>query len=353
VEVPRPQIRTWFEKLGLGFLREDQDAAVWAIPSWRADLEREVDLIEEIARLHGLAAIPARLNYGVAPESPADAAQDRTNRLRRLLAARGWDECLSDSLVPAAWAEGPEAIALANPLNEDYARLRTNLERSLLAAAARNLTRGNRALRLFEIDHVFARQADRVEEPLRLGLLVAGEAQTEAWHQPGRPADFFDLKGTLDFLEQAFGFVPADIRKAGPVAPSLLRGHEIKSAVFFAEIALDRWLAAAPPPHLFQPLATFPEVRRDLAVVVAETTPHADVLRAITDAGVPNLAEVRLFDVFTDPTGEKVAAGRKSLAYALTYRAPDRTLTEREVAGWQDQIRGRLLEKLACNFRDA
>jgi phenylalanyl-tRNA synthetase beta chain len=331
----------------------------WQPPTFRHDLSREIDLIEEIARLHGLDAIPSRLTTGLHPETDADRAHARLLRLRRVLAALGWDECVTDALIERSFAtaepddaQGGRVLEMANPLSELQTHLRPALRPSLLQVAARNLARGVAQLRLFEIGRVYEKQGDSTREPLRLGLLVAGLAEDAAWYQGERAADYFDLKGIIDFIEESMDINDKDVIYFEEVPINVLKSHGIKARIFFAEIDLQQWLSRAPQPERYRPVPLFPAIRRDVAVVVEKAMPETKVEATIHQAKAPNLEKVHLFDLFLDPKGEKIAAGQKSLAYALTYRAADRTLTEREVNDAHSLVRNKLVADLACTFRE-
>jgi phenylalanyl-tRNA synthetase beta chain len=342
----------WLTGLGLTPVSTDSAASQWKIPTFRSDLYREVDLIEEVARLHGLDLLPSRMNFGLNHESDADLHYNKLRALRKTLAARGWDECVTDVLVEAKLAEGDEAVSLTNPLNEQYTRLRTSLKSTLLAVAARNLSRGVARLQLFEVGRVYLKQHGNIAEPLRLGLLVAGEIDSAAWYQPERKADLFDLKGAVDFLSHELGFPAKALLEAGKVAAAELKLHGIKTPVFYAEFVIDKWVAASVPHSKFEPIAQFPAMRRDIAVVIPRDLPQEKVGEAIRSTKIAELQSIDLFDIFLDDKGEKIPADKKSLAYALTYRSSSRTLTEREVNAWHDQVRKTLQTALGCSFRD-
>ncbi|HEV3273175.1 MAG TPA: phenylalanine--tRNA ligase subunit beta [Candidatus Methylacidiphilales bacterium] len=325
---------------------------IWQPPSFRADLSREIDLIEELTRLHGLDAVPPRLVTGLHPETDADRAHDRLLRLRRALALRGWDECVTDALIERRFAAAADSVEIANPLSELQTHLRPALKTSLLQVAAKNLARGVAQLRLFEIGRVYQKRDQSTHEPLRLALLAAGLAHDTAWYRGERSADYFDLSGTIDFLLKNTGINVKDIVESGQITSSNLKIHSIKIPLYYAEIALDPFLARNPQPERYQPVPAFPPVRRDLAVVVPKSVPQARVEAAIRATAAPNLESVRLFDLFLDPKGEKIPPDHKSLAYALTYRAPDRTLTEREVNDAHDLLRKKLASALSCTFRE-
>jgi phenylalanyl-tRNA synthetase beta chain len=352
IEIPVAKVREQLTQLGCTEISGDKMATVWQTPTFRDDLAREVDLIEELARLHGLAGIPSRLVTAPQPESAADFAHDRLSRLRHLLADRGWDECVTDALVEHRFASGDKALALANPLSEIQTHLRPSLRASLLQVSSRNLARGVSQLRLFEVGPVYEKQGAGTAEPLHLGLLVAGVGDAAAWDRAERAADYFDLSGTVRLLEDRLGFVPDDCIGIARVDDADAKTHGIKAPVFYAEFSLDAWLKRAPQPERYSAVTAFPPVRRDLAVVVAATLPQERVQEVIRAAQAPNLETVQLFDLFRDKKGGKIGADQKSLAYALTYRAADRTLVEKEVNEAHELVRQKLAAELGCTFRD-
>jgi phenylalanyl-tRNA synthetase beta chain len=352
IEISPATVKDHLTRLGCMEISGSEDVTVWKPPTFRDDLAREVDLIEELARLHGLEGVPARLVTGLNPESAADQAHDRTCRLRRLLADRGWDECVTDALIERRFATGERALALANPLSELQTHLRPSLKASLLQVAAKNLAKGVTQLRLFEVSRVYEKQGKDTSEPLRLGLVIAGSGESASWHDAERPADYFDLSGVVRLLLDRAGLVEADVLESGKLEAGEARLHGFKIPVFYAEFDLQAWLARAPQPERYQPVSAFPPVRRDLAVVVPAATPNGRVEEVIRSAQAPHLETVQLFDFFRDKKGEKIAADQKSLAYALTYRAPDRTLVEREVKEAHDLVRKKLVAELGCSFRE-
>jgi phenylalanyl-tRNA synthetase beta chain len=352
VHVPFDVIESQLMRLGCKKLSPHSNGeSTWQPPTFRHDLAREVDLIEEIARLHGLDGVPSRLVTGAQRESEADRVHLRLSRLRHALAARGWDECVTDALIERRFA-GDTSVEMANPLSELQTHLRPSLKTPLLQVAAKNLARGVAQLRLFEVGRVYEKKDGTTSEPLRVGLVISGIAQDAAWYQPERSSDFFDLSGVVEFLTQSLGLMENDVLESGQVAAADLKLHGIKVPVFYAEIALDAWLARTPQPERYKPVPAFPPIRRDVAIVLPKSVPAAQVEATIRATKAPNLESVRLFDLFRDAKGEKIAADQKSLAYALTYRAADRTLTEKEVNEAHDLVRKKLIADLACTFRE-
>lgn len=339
-------------RLGCEKISTSGNETIWQPPTFRDDLAREVDLIEEIARLYGLDGVPARLVTGLHPETDADRAHQRLVRLRRALASRGWDECVTDALIERQFAIADTAIEMANPLSELQTHLRPTLKTSLLQVAAKNLARGVAQLRLFEVGRVFEKRDQSTHEPLHLGLLVAGLGAEATWYDSERLSDYYDLSGIVEFLAKNININVKDIIESAQLSASDLKIHGIKVPVYYAEITLEAWLSRVPQPERYQPVPTFPPVRRDLAVVLPKVVPQAKVEEVIREAKAPNLESVRLFDLFRDLKGEKIPADHKSLAYALTYRAGDHTLTEKEVNEAHELVRKKLTADLACTFRE-
>ena len=355
VHVPFDVIEEQLEQLGCEKLSPHADGeSIWQPPTFRHDLAREVDLIEEIARLHGLEGVPARLWTGLHRETDADRAHTRLSRLRHALAVRGWHECVTDALIERKFgpADGSKAIEMANPLSELQTHLRPSLKAPLLQVAAKNLARGVAQLRLFEVGRVYEKKGTATDEPLRLGLLISGQGQDAAWYQAERQSDFFDLRGVIQFLEESTGINDKDVLEMSQIKPDELKIHGIKVPVYYAEIALDGWLTRTPQPERYEPVPAFPPIRRDVAVVLPKSIPAEKVEATIRAAKAPNLESVHLFDLFRDPKGEKIGADQKSLAYALTYRASDRTLTEKEVNEAHNIVRQKLVAELGCTFRE-
>jgi phenylalanyl-tRNA synthetase beta chain len=353
VHLPFDVIEDQLSELGCTKLAPPNDTdSAWQPPTFRHDLLREVDLIEEIARLHGLEAVPSRLATGLHRETDADRAHRRLARLRHALAIRGWDECVTDALIERKFAAADTAVEMANPLSELQTHLRTSLKPSLLQVAAKNLARGVAQLRLFEVGRVYEKKASATEEPLHLGLVISGLAQDAAWYQPERTSDFFDLRGAIQFLQESVDIKDKEILELTQISPDELKVHGIKIPVYYAEIALDAWLTRTPQPERYKAVPAFPSIRRDVAIVLPKSVPADKVEATIRAAKAPNLESVHLFDRFLDPKGEKIPADQKSLAYALIYRSPEKTLTEKEVNEAHDLVRRRLIADLACTFRE-
>jgi phenylalanyl-tRNA synthetase beta chain len=258
---------------------------------------------------------------------------------------------VTDALIERRFAS-ENSVEMANPLSELQTHLRPSLKTPLLQVVAKNLARGASKLRLFEVGPVYAKKDGTTAEPLRLSLAISGIGEDATWYQPERASDYYDLSGVLDFLAKNLNINDKDILEAGQIVVAELKIHGIKIPVFYAEIVLDDWLGRAPQPERYKPVPAFPPIRRDVAIVLPKSVPAAQVETTIRAAKAPNLESIQLFDLFRDPKGEKIAADQKSLAYALTYRASDKTLTEKEVNEAHELVRKKLVADLACTFRE-
>lgn len=350
--------------------------ATFRIPSWRVDLKREVDLIEEIARLHGVDKIPATPPRGAIGSHPFDAVYDQIAEARRLLTGLGLNETQGQTLVARDDCRAAnDVVALANPLSADMDVLRPSLLPGLLNVLRHNASRKNHDLALFEIGRVFTGAGGRPKEERRLAIALSGARAAAFWSGADRDAtfDIHDLKGVLEeFLDQfglrgvtfagraeptAFFLESAAVQLGGKLAlgefgrllPALAKRCDLRDAVFLAELSLDQLLARRNPSRAFRPLPQFPAIRRDVAMLVAENVTHEAVLAAVKKAKPANLESAELFDVFR---GNNVPAGQKSVAYAFTYRHAERTLTDAEVNAAHDRLVAQLKQGLQATVRD-
>ncbi|VVM05019.1 phenylalanine--tRNA ligase subunit beta [Methylacidimicrobium tartarophylax] len=350
-ELPPPgEVEGILGRLGLQLVEKKENGWLWNIPSHRADLEGEADLVEEVIRMRGLAEVPPRVSVGWSEKSRDDRRWDRREAVRSALSARGWQECIS--LPFTALDPGEVGIELSNPASADLRFLRAELGTGLIEIARTNWAKGNRSLRLFESGRVVHRRRGQVVERERLAVLAAGGAEEPHWLTGERSLDFYDLKGLADFLEKSFAF-PKEARlrlESIPREEAAKRG--IDTEVFLLEYDLEPWLAQEETKVAFRPLPVYPPVRRDIAVVVDETVTHSEICRVVEASRLPCLEGLQLFDLFRDPTGARLPVGKKSLAYALTFRSRDRTLTDKEVNGWLGDVRA-ALQSQGWSLREA
>ncbi|MBV9998252.1 MAG: phenylalanine--tRNA ligase subunit beta [Verrucomicrobia bacterium] len=350
-----------------------RDDGTWQPPSYRPDLTREVDLIEEVCRLAGVNRIEGRVVGHATPSSAADHAHDDALALRRRLVAMGLFEARSLTFTDeAALTEtlGPETKVwrLKNPLLEEMRVLRPSLVPGLIRAAGRNFQRGAESVALFELGRVFHNDPEQ-EESTSVGVLMAGQRDAKRWNQDAREFDFFDLKSavntvagtpvTLERVEpnQLAGLLCRVRARSGEllgwcgqVRPSVAAGHDIRKNLFVAELAFRAGRLAKP--FVFRPLDRYPAITRDIAFLAPLGLEYGAVEQTLGEQPEPLLVDVQLFDVFTDPAGGRIPANQKSVALSLTYRAPDRTLTQEEVAEIHQRVKTRLANRLHVVFRE-
>ncbi len=346
----------------------------WEVPSYRQDLTREVDLIEEIARVIGLDRVPSRVQARFAPASATDRAYDRAMTLRRALVAAGLHEARSLTLVPeqpegvaALQGDAANLIRVKNPMIDEQVTLRPNLIHGLFKAVSHNIRAGAKAVRLFEIGRVYSRLAP--EEFSHAALVLTGPTSARNWRAgEGRDADLFDVKTVLaTALGAGTTFEPEPnpalalslvvkvagqpIGFAGQLWPAEARALDATSPVVFAELDLAA-LEGTAAARKYRDIPRFPATSRDIALLAPLNLAHEQIRKTLAAAQEPLLADVELFDVFTDPTGAKVPADKKSLAYSLTYRSAERTLTAEEVNAAHAKLKQRLTAELGVALRE-
>ena len=364
-------------RLGLTKLTD----GTWDIPSHRADLHRHIDLVEEIARVHGLDNVPSRLQGSFVPASDTDTAYDADMSLRRALAALGFHEAqtiklisetqLADALPLRPLLPG-DIIRVSLPLSEDHAVLRPSIVPGLVASAQRNLRQGAKALRFFELGRVFRNagggKAKDVESD-SLALLLAGSATPATWTSPERQADIYDTKAVIGslFPSCSIQFIPrdrdgfvlacdiqADGQNIGVFArllPSRERALDATAPIHVAELDLAKLRKLLGGKSAVDELPQFPGSTRDAAMELPAATANLQIEQAITKLKEPLLTGFECFDVFRDTSGEKLAADRKSVAYRFHYRAVDRTLKAEEIDTAHQKLLDALAKALPLKYR--
>ena len=347
-----------------------EGGATWQIPSHRRDLQRDIDLIEEIVRAHGVAQITGTDRSRFTASSKADKAHDLETELRLKLSARGLHEVRTSKLIPrsaAAFAEN--AIELRNPLSEDHVALRPSLIGGLLDVLARNVRGGAERVAIFELGRVFI--SAQATEERHLGVLLWGNSISEVhWRSNEKRAlDFFEVKGVLESVishELTFRRAQhpnlafcAEIQShdhklgfAGQLVAALASKLDAPGGVLVAEINVDVPLGAHGSTRTFREIGRFPAITRDIAMIVPEKLGNSEIVDVIQSTNEPWLERVQLFDLFGGGETGSIGAGRKSLAYTLTYRDKDRTLTSEEVTAAHAKIRERLQSELGAELRE-
>jgi phenylalanyl-tRNA synthetase beta chain len=348
---------------GLKKTKSTSKGGTWKIPSYRRDLQRDVDLVEEVVRAYGIDKIPGTTRGRFMPMSPADRSHDlETFFLRERLAGCGLSEVRTSKLISrSASALGEGAIELRNPLSEDHVALRPSLISGLLGVLERNIRAGAESVSIFEIGRAFIPPSGKEER--HLGILLWGNvASAPNWRsQAKRGLDLFDLKGALECVVPNLWFRPGkfpDLALAVEVWSGDQRigfGGQLSASkssapgsVLVAELHADLLLVKGEAEKKFRELDRFPSTTRDIAMMVPDEISHEKILRTIEEPREPLLESVELFDLFA----EQVGAARKSLAYRLTYRDRSRTLTSEEVNEVHARIREKLKRELGVTLRE-
>lgn len=356
------------------------------VPTRRGDITRDVDLIEEVARLYGYDNIPVTAIEGPTTAGGYTKPQALRRALRGMLVHGGWQETMGYSFIRSgaagkfpALGEGGHEVKLAMPMSEDRSVLRSSLLPGLLDMAQYNRNRKQEDLALFEIGTVFQGIDEKMLKQPRelpaLGLLLAGNRSAKRWNAPAEKVDFFDLKGALesvfDYLgiadrisyaaDEPQGFHPGrsasvflktpagDLRigTLGQLHPELQLEMDLDDT-YVAELQLAPLYGFAGETVNYRDLPRFPAMQRDIAVVVDANVESGALIAAIRQTAGELLESVEVFDVFT---GSKLGEGKKSVALSLTYRHKDRTLTDEEVTEVHDSVVAALEQTFAAELR--
>jgi phenylalanyl-tRNA synthetase beta chain len=378
-------VKQCLESIGLAVTAQagDKDIFTVNIPSFRPDLERDIDLIEEVARLHGYDKIPVTMPLGMVDATLPPARQRLQKQLRDMLVAAGFAETINYSFIGVNAVEKigladddvrRRQVPILNPLSEEQAVMRTSLVPSVLESVTRNLNYRSIDLRLFELRPVFlAAESEQTEERLSLVAVMTGRKDPEGWAQSGADVDFFDLKGVVEGFLSAFGLEQARFDATatqpylhpgkscalmmengtllgylGEVHPRTLAAFDIDQPVYLLDLDAEELLRHHVARRSFTPLSRFPDVSRDTALLVDEDTKAADILDVLRQNKAKTVEDLTLFDLYA---GQGIPQGKKSIGVRIRYRDMTKTLTEEEVGKAHDRMIRNLCEKLAAEIR--
>lgn len=377
-DIPRDFIEDTLRRLGCTVSEgESADTLTVVAPTFRPDLEREIDLYEEVLRLYGMDRIPATLPAGRKRVGSRSEAELKLDVINDTLRACGMNETMTYSFVEPGDIEKLRMdsaglglpVTLMNPLNADQSVMRQSIVPGLVRSVAYNQSRGVKNVQLYEIGTVFAAAEGRKKpkERKKVAGVLAGSMAETAWNRAEVPFDFFDGKGVLESLARElalpklrFKALSADeaphlqpgraaemlsggavIGWVGELHPLAVADFDATAPIVAFELDLNALVKASEPCRPYVDVPVFPAVDVDVAFVVDEEVTHERMVQCMNSAGGKLLESVQLFDVYRDE--ERVGAGKKSMAYALRYRAADRTLTGEEV----EKNHARLLTKVA------
>ena len=373
-----------FKGLGLGVKDIDNEKCVVTPPSFRLDIYREADLAEEVARIHGLDKIIPTPIKAVSGGTLVDDAYYKLEKINNELISLGLNECMNYSLihkdralVDAKFAES-DLKKLKNPLSLELACLRPSLLAQMLESVERNISRQNSELALFETGRAYcANEKLFPEERYEACILLTGRRHPERFSaEKDEILDFYDMKGIIEqwfemrkmnceiralqagITSKSANFVEGNaaeifvngkvIGEMGQIADSLIKGMRITHPLFAATVQLDSLISTPSSKIRYKGISHFPATSRDVAFIADNSLEHGKIMKTIRSAKLPNLESVELFDVFED---EKIGKNKKSMAYSLTFRNPERTLTDKEVNSSHEKLRAKLAKELSVELR--
>ena len=375
LEIPPAKVKKILGSLGLKVKKASKDDMKMETPPFRQDLNVEIDIIEEVARIYGYSRIPSTIPQVVEQKEKIPFEMVVEKKIRQTLTGLGADEIITYSLLgknilnAAGLADSP-AAEIKNPLSGEQEVMRPSLMPGMLTSILWNINRKSKDLMLFELGKIYTKEsAGNFSEKKRLSIGVAGEVSS--WAEGARPSSFFDLKGVIETVLSELGindpvFKQArneaysrscaasieaggeEIGIAGEVAKIILNNFDIKEAVYFCEISLDAVLKYASLEKRFEGLPRYPSVYRDMSLIVAKEILNSELVSAARIAGGTSLKEIKLIDRYT---GKQIPDGKVSLTYRLEYRDPSKTLEEKDVSSAHSSVLRTLEEKCGAKLR--
>lgn len=379
IELDEGRVKEIFKSLGIGYKAAGEKGELSVVPpSFRMDIKREEDLVEEVARLVGYDKVPVTLPSVPAAPTMADKAFLVRKRLRELLVASGFLEVINYSFVSELTFSltGPadkKGVTLLNPLTEEQSIMRDSLIPSLVDTLVWNLARKNADIRVFELRPVFITGKDLQEERWKVGGLMYGPRRPESWNVPGEAVDFYDVKGVVERLMEGLSieayaevkarptgaslhpgksaFLELKGKKAGILGeahPDICHRFELKAPAFVFELDIPPIAELVGEAKLYSALARYPESTRDIAFVVDEDIPYGGILSAIRALDTKFIENVMLFDVYY---GGNIPGGKRSMALRVVYRSSERTLKQQEVDGIHSLVARTLEQRFGAEIR--
>ena len=368
-QLKKSQIKKILKSLDMK-IEENKDLKV-EVPTFRPDITREIDLIEEIARIYGYDRIDTSLEAGGSLITNLAPEDEVMNRIKDILVGNGFLEVVTNNLVDPKKMEKLNSqsgfLRLRNPLSEEISVLRTSLIYNIIRVIEWNKKRKESQIRIFELGQVYKPKGkDLPTEKHKLCLALSGVREPLRWDEEKKDVDFFDLKGAVESLLERLSlgrlklipyknsiFIDSSSFKIsirdlnlgilGEISPDILEDFDIKDKVFLCELDFEAIFKLIPERKLFSALPKFPPVERDIAIVVGDEVLIQELEEKIKEAGGELIESLSLFDLYR---GGQIPKGKKSLAYAIRYRRKDRTLTDEEV----EKVHQNIISQLKSSF---
>lgn len=362
-EIPAAEIKAIIEALEIKVLADDGQVLKVEVPAYRVDVTREIDIIEEVLRIYGYNNIEIkqqmRASLNTSPKPDKEVVQ---NLVADFLIANGYHEILNNSLTKPAYAEDAERmVKILNPLSGDLSMMRQSLLFSGLETIEYNQKRRSANLRLFEFGKTYFLEGEKYIETENLSIFITGKKETEQWNHTSKAVSFFEIKGVVDGIlkrlniqsfqvkeleegQFAYGLNyhrgPQSMISFGAVHSKVLKGMDVENEVFYAKINWELILKAIRNNSItHQEVSKFPSIRRDLALLVDQSTTFSDLEKIAIKTDKKILRKVNVFDVYQ---GENLPQGKKSYALSFIFQDEEKTLTDKQIDA--------LVQKLIINF---
>ncbi len=374
IELTANDIKNYLAKIEVACKEMDKDQLILMPPSYRRDLGQEVDLVEEVTRLHGYDNIPVSVPAAMLIPPKKDESRRLRGCVKEILTSSGYTETITYSFISKGSFDRLElplqdfrrrSVAICNPLTEEQSVMRTTLLPGLLETMQYNAYHNNPNLRIFELGKIFIdRGSDSLPQEIHmLSGLITGLRQDFAWHASPEKVDMFDIKGSLEILLEQLGIRDASfVRRScppylkmnafcelvinreaigftGEVKTEVLERYDLQETAYIFDLNLDLMLKYFSKERVYRPLPRYPAIMRDVALVVDEGFEFGEILEIIKDSYHKYVEDIQIFDIYK---GKQINSGKKGLTFRITYRSSERTLEDREV----NQIHGEIISKL-------
>jgi len=377
------EVKDIFERLEFQVTETGPGEFQVLVPLFRVDIEREIDLVEEVVRLNGFEKVPLTMPVAAVFSDLPSPALRLAGRIKELLVSRGLSEVINYSFVAPASCQRillpaddcrTKGVALLNPISDELSVMRTTLLPGLLETAVKNFNFRTLDLRIFEMRRIYLpnEKSGLPDEPIYLSALLTGRRAPEGWNQPKGDLDFFDLKGLVEDILAELNltrvsysaqeldpyFHPGkacrilsgskELGSFGELHPTVQENYGIETPLFYLELNFDKLIGCRRDMGVAQVPSRFPSTFRDIAMLLPVETPAADILACVEAVKAPELEGVELFDLYT---GGNIAQGQKSIAVRVRYGSRERTLTDDEVTRLHQRVMDALQKKLNVSFR--
>ena len=378
IEIGLKEIMNFFKRLNLKPFKKGRGKVLVKIPSYRQDLERDIDLVEEITRLYGYDKIPTKyplFKIQKTYEAEKKELVSLQKEAREILCSLGINEIVTYALTSRNAIEAlgwslDNVVRLANPLSSNQEVMRPTLLSEILEVLSWNLNRNNAFLQLFELNKIYIKDKETIQERLNLSIGMSG-VMPGNWKDKPREIDLFDLKGVVGLFLDSLGIknhtieksgtpifkeaLSASIKVDGIIVGSLgeakqevLKKFGIKEKAYLAEISMEDVLKYANLTRRFTPLDKYPSIKRDISILVDDSVSASSIYDVIKEEGGSLIKSINIFDLYR---GQQIEEGKKSLGYTIEFRSEEKTLKEEEISHIYKDIQEALIKKLGAQIR--